>query len=188
MTFDRLYKLLQASVRVFLRRPKDFLFTLFSARLSPVNIRPYDSRVQPVARRLIRDLHTIFPKHHVYFFGSSSLKIAGRGDIDLFAICPVSRFPVHLPKLTAFFGPPFRINQDNIKWRFNRGRYPVELVMADPHSREFADQQAVFLPLNQPAILAQYSLLKNSLQGAFELEYCLRRMDFFDTVIASFLA
>jgi len=186
MTTHRLYLLLLAACRVCLRRPKDFLFTLISTPWAPVAIRPYDPRVQPVTRRLIRQLQTVFPHDQIYFFGSSSLKVAGRGDIDLFVTCPLNRFKEYLPKIKALFGPPYHTDSDRVKWRFRRSRYPVELVMTDPGSREFADQQAIYAPLNNPAILAHYSQLKSSLQGVSELEYELRRMDFFDTVIASF--
>ena len=166
--------------------PKDFIFSFLFTPFTPVAILPFDPQTDRIANKLIRRIAKVSPTVSVHFFGSSSLKIAGRGDIDLIVTCPPSAMPAIQARITANFGVPVRIEPTLIKWQFTQSSRSIEVVLTHPASREFIGQKRIFTLLkNDPAILRQYESTKLSFDHLSEWEYELRRKDFFNQVLIS---
>lgn len=171
-------------VRLLTTTPKDFVFTYFFASRRKVNFRPYDPQTQTISKKLAKKINHVSPKLTVYFFGSSSLKISGTGDIDMSVSCPRAQYPYFISKLTSVFGPPSVTKPDFSEWRFREESYPVELVLATSDSRKLADQIEIYNVLkNSPGMLKEYQKLKSDLTSPTEREYYLRRMDFFNRAL-----
>lgn len=160
--------------------PREFIYSwLFSPR-APIRIRPFNPRATRVADRLISQIKKLCPGLSIYFLGSSSLKIAGQGDIDLFLACPPQRLPAVRRVLTAEFGAPVKRSWHRTEWHFVFGRFPVELVVLSPQSRELHHQLKTFIAIKKH--LSEYELVKNNSDHLPAREYILRRMAFFNRI------
>ena len=181
---SRVTSLLSACLRLFREDTRSFIYSFLTTPFTQVELKPYNPQIQIHASRIARQIRSLSPGVSVHFFGSSALKIAGRGDIDLVVTCS----PRSLSRLSsvfiAEFGPPQHQADRLLKWVFMRRTFPVELVLTDNKSAEFLAQRRIFNILkNNPGILKQYAAIKNNLDHLTHWEYELRRKDFFNQVL-----
>jgi len=182
----QLLKLIVRELRIFYQSPKDYLYSFTELKNPKINVRAYNPNTASKAKRVIADIHKLFPNLHTHLVGSTGLHSIGRGDIDLFLESEPYKFRTYLPGLISLFGKPTKIRSRFIEWNSYLYNRRVEVILIDPSTKIFQNQIMQFKILkNNKQLLREYETLKKSSKDISVWEYTRRRMDFFNKMVRS---
>ncbi|MBI4039238.1 hypothetical protein HY388_00215 [Candidatus Daviesbacteria bacterium] len=85
-------------------RQEKYLLTIPEDKVAA--IKPFDPKSVDVANEIIRSIKEIDSSLDVLLIGSSALRIAGQGDVDIYICSRPQDFPKILPELKSQFGEP----------------------------------------------------------------------------------
>ncbi len=170
-----------------LKSPKDFLLSLFFSPSTRYKEKPYTNKLSRVSEEVLQKLKRTVPSLPIHFVGSASLKIAGRGDLDLFVECPTNSQRLCSAKISRVFGKPTKTRSSFVEWNFVWSGVPVELSLVDPQSSILKNQLNIYSILrNNLSVLLEYEKIKKQLNGLSTKEYVIRRMEFFNDIIKKY--
>ena len=154
--------------------------------LYPINIKvqiyPYDCESKIIAEQFEAKIHSVAPQLLVHFIGSSSLKIAGCKDIDLFIECGGGEFERYLPKFKTIFGEPSRSKKGYVEWEIEQAGWEIDVLLIDPTTEKFQDQMQTFLILQRnESLRSEYEKLKWNLNGFSIFKYTGIKILFFSS-------
>lgn len=169
-----------------LQSPKDFIYSLISARKRVVHIEPFDPKAFQTAEEIIYEIKHIDPSLKTYLVGSVGLQIPGQNDIDLIIETIPHKSSIHLSALARIFGKPLKLKKNFAQWGIQRQGYDVEITFLPSSHKWFKNQITLFRILkNNRTLLYKYQILKSNLEGLSERDYLIRRMRFFNSVSKS---
>ncbi len=156
--------------------------------LYPINIKvqiyPYDCESKIIAEQFEAKIHSVAPQLLVHFIGSSSLKIAGCKDIDLFIECGGGEFERYLPKFKTIFGEPSRSKKGYVEWEIEQAGWEIDVLLIDPTTEKFQDQMQTFLILQRnESLRSEYEKLKWNLNGFSIFKYEFRKGNFIGKIM-----
>ncbi len=162
---------------------KKYLETLPTGKI--VHIKPWDPKAREVAYRLIQAIKNSDSEVDVIYIGASALGVAGMNDIDFTITSPVYDFHKHIDKLTPVLGPPQKIGKENVRWEgIGYDGYIVDVHMTDPSNPFLQEHMKLFeLLKSNPALLKEYSELKEQCDGLDYKEYQTRKYEFYNRVL-----
>ena len=148
-----------------------------------VVIKPFDPKVQEVARGIINQLKTVSPGLIIHFGGAAALGIAGQNDIDINILTTPEEYDKYLPMVEKLFGEPKR-KGTSIKWEFARDGFDVELYLSDKNSPNVQGQIRIFEILSQNKELRdQYEQVKMPYGPIDFKEYMRKKYEFFNKIL-----
>jgi len=165
--------------------PKDYLYSFSYPTNKRIVLKSFDPQILNVVEKLHQEIETAIPELKVHFLGSASLGIDGVGDIDLTITTHEKKLTQFTHQLNQLFHVrPSKQRLQYIEWKFKRDGYPIEISFTHDTSPLYKRQTTVFSLLkNNPAILAEYKRLKESLNHSSIRNYHQQRMDFFNRIL-----
>lgn len=146
-------------------------------------IKPFNPRIQELARNIISKIKEILPKVKILFMGASALGIAGQNDIDI-TILSNGNFEKNHKLLNGLFGKPTKSNHTLIKWEFIQDGFDVELYLNDKISSVLQEQIDTFnLLKNNPKLLREYERIKLESKDISFKDYMRRKYEFFNRIL-----
>lgn len=164
-----------------LQGQKDYLAKLPLERAeSIVSVKPWDSRVIPVAENIIGVIKEKIPDADIRFMGASALRISGQNDIDIYVLCSDENKENYTEKLKELFGEKAKEK----KWKFFQDGFEVSVYINNPEDQKQKEQIEVFeIFKNNPQILKEYEELKLSMNGKTYKEYQIAKYEFYNKVL-----
>jgi GrpB-like predicted nucleotidyltransferase (UPF0157 family) len=158
-----------------------YLSTLPDGKM--IEVKPFDPKVQEVAKEIIDILKAKLPELNVHWGGASALGIAGQNDIDINILSIPEEYEKYLPLIEQIFGKPVR-KGSSIKWEFIQDGFDVELYLTDKNSPSLQDQLKVFEILSENNDLKkEYEQIKLP-YGRIDLkEYMRKKYEFFNKLL-----
>ncbi len=180
-----LYNTLHRDLRLFLKSPKDYIYTYSYPANKKINIQPYDPKVTKIGNNLVKKINKSNPNIKIHFLGSAALRIPGQRDIDLLAPCKPERFNKHLPAIISAIGKPKKVRKKFIEWHFTKNHCSVTFLLIDPsHYKFYESIQSYILLKKNKKLLIKYKALKISASKISVREYERSRMAFFNELVA----
>jgi GrpB-like predicted nucleotidyltransferase (UPF0157 family) len=148
-----------------------------------IEVKPFDPRVQEVAKKILSELHVALPDLALHFGGAAALGISGQNDIDIMILCVPAEIDRRRITLEKLFGAPSRITK-SVKWQFQRGGFDVELYMTDKDSDSTKDQIRIFELLSKNKNLRDAYEQTKLPYGMIDFkEYMRKKYTFFNKVL-----
>ncbi len=170
-------------IMLFLRAPKEFLFSFTYPTNTYVTIKPYDPKVTDMGKDIIKEIHKVYPELIVHLLGSTALEIAGQRDIDLIAECSASDFNRYLPGLVKLFGEPEKTHTLFVEWSFTKSDCDIQFLLIDPKAPLYKKMIKTNKKLASSKKLAKaYEKVKLEANGVSVREYARRRLEFFVSI------
>lgn len=158
-----------------------YLSTLPDGKI--IIVKPFDPKVQEVAKQIITDLQKVLPDLEIHFGGASALGIAGQNDIDINILSVPEEYEKYCPIVEELFGEPKR-KGTSIKWEFVRGGFDVELYLTNKNSPNLQGQIQVFDILSKNKELRdEYEQTKLPLGPIDFKEYMRKKYEFFNKIL-----
>ncbi len=177
-------KRMRRDILLLVQSPREYLFSFVLSSKQKVRIGPYNPLVQKAIQNIIIIIKSQFPTLKIIAAGSSSLKIAGLNDIDLYTVSPKESFHKYILTFTRLFGKPYKIRKNFIEWHFSWKGFPVELSLMDPDTSMCKERLRIFqIFKHDKRILYEYEKLKKDLNGSSLREYVRGRLEFFNRVL-----
>jgi GrpB-like predicted nucleotidyltransferase (UPF0157 family)/predicted nucleotidyltransferase len=160
---------------------KKYLSTLPDGKI--IIVKPFDPKVQEIARQIIDLLQKVLPDLKIHFGGASALGIAGQNDIDINIISTPEEYDKYCPIIEKLFGDPKR-KGTSIKWEFVKDGFDVELYLTDKNSPNLQDQIKVFDILSRNKELRdEYEQTKLPLGPIDFKNYMRKKYAFFNKIL-----
>lgn len=158
-----------------------YLSTLPDGKI--IIVKPFDPKVQEVAKEIVDKLHKIIPDLPIHFGGAAALGIAGQNDIDINILTTPEEYSLYSPKIEEIFGLPVR-KGTSVKWEFVQGGFDVELYLSDKNSQNLQDQIKVFEILSKDEYLRkEYEQIKLPYGPIDFKDYMRKKYEFFNKII-----
>lgn len=158
-----------------------YLATLPDGKI--VEVKPFDPRVQEIARKIIEELERVVPGLPIVWGGASALGIAGQNDIDINIPVTKDEYDVYSPAIEKLFGAPKR-RGNSIKWEFVLDGFEVELYLNDKNSTNVLEQIKVFEILSQNKNLRdEYEQIKLPYGPIDFKQYMRKKYAFFNKIL-----
>lgn len=153
-----------------------------------IEVKPFDPRVQEVAKGIIVEIKEALPDAVFHFGGAAALGIAGQNDIDISIPYALPDFDLYLSAIEKLFGPPSRIGTSpknkSVKWEFKRDGFDVELYMALKDSPGSQEQIKTFELLSQSKELRDAYEQTKLPYGPIDFkEYMRKKYEFFNKIL-----
>lgn len=146
-------------------------------------VKPFDPKVQEVAKGIIDQLKIALPELTIHFGGAAALGIAGQNDIDINILATPEEYDKYSPIIEKIFGEPKR-KGTSIKWEFVRDGFDVELYLNDKNSKNLQEQIHVFEVLSENKELRdQYEQIKMPYGPIDFKEYMRKKYEFFNKIL-----
>lgn len=184
MSLFRSIATLKRDIKLFIERPREFLysFTLSSQKL--YSVVPFDPQVKAEAEQLLQQIRTSFPELSVHLVGSIAFEISGKNDVDIIIDCEPERFDRYVPYFTVLFGVPTSVKSWEVKWSTSFGLMQLDAMLIDPtHVVRKTLLETFKILINNPAYIREYAALKLGAHGVSLREYQRRRMVFFNRIL-----
>ncbi|MEI6843001.1 MAG: GrpB family protein [bacterium] len=146
-------------------------------------VKPFDPKVQEVARKIVGNLQKVLPDLQIHFGGAAALGIAGQNDIDINILTVPKKYDEYFPIVEKLFGKPKR-KGTSIKWEFVEEGFDVELYLTDKNSPNLQDQIRVFEMLSQnKGLRGEYEQTKMPYGPIDFKEYMRKKYAFFNKIL-----
>lgn len=166
--------------------PSDFIFTFGDslekiAELKDVNIDAHNT-----GKKLLSQIQShITGGMKIYFAGSNFFKISGISDDIDFLVEYTNKEEKEKWKsiLSNYFGKPIIENNKFTKWKSIYNNFPVEVMLSTTKFPFYNRLLKSYRTLStNPALLADYEILKKNSVGVTQREYCRRQIFFFQYI------
>ena len=148
-----------------------------------IDIKPFDPRVQEVARGILDELKKVLPDLTIHFGGAAALGIAGQNDIDINIPSAPEEYDKYTPAIEKLFGEPKK-RGTSIKWEFMKDGFDVELYLTDKNSPNLKEQIRVFEILSKSKELRDdYEKTKLPYGSINFKEYMRKKYEFFNKIL-----
>jgi len=148
-----------------------------------VVVKPFDHKVQEVAKGIIDELKKALPEPTIHFGGAAALGIAGQNDIDINILTTPEEYDTYSPIIEKIFGEPKR-RGTSIKWEFVKDGFEVELYLSDKNSSNLQGQIRMFEILSQNKELRdRYEQVKMPYGPIDFKEYMRKKYEFFNEIL-----
>jgi GrpB-like predicted nucleotidyltransferase (UPF0157 family) len=144
-----------------------------------VVVKPYDPRLENIAKNVIQKIQTAIPNADVRFMGASALGISGQNDIDIYVLGSSDKLENWIAEIEELFG-----KQIKGKWQFDRDGFEVSVYAANPDDPNQKKQIEVFEKLEEnPSVLRDYEKLKESMSGKTYKDYQIAKYEFYHKLL-----
>ena len=159
---------------------KDYLNKLTPERAGEIiNISPYNPKTEIISNKVTDRIRQIIPEADIRYMGASALKISGQNDVDIYIICPALLKENYLLKLTPELGQWVKN-----KWQWHEDEIEVSVYLSDPEDIKFREQLETFkIFKDDPRILKEYEILKESMSGQIYKEYQTAKYEFYNHIL-----
>lgn len=153
-----------------------------------IEVKPFDPRVQEVARSIMTQIKEALPDAVFHFGGAAALGIAGQNDIDISIPYALPDFERYLSVIEKLFGSPSRIGTSpqnkSVKWEFKKDDFDVELYMSLKDSPASQEQIKTFELLSQSKELRDAYERTKLPYGPIDFkEYMRKKYEFFNKML-----
>jgi GrpB-like predicted nucleotidyltransferase (UPF0157 family) len=164
-------------------KQRKYLETISDSAL--VVIQPWDSKTEPVAKKLMDDMRPAVPDLEVFHTGAAALNISGKNDLDFSILGVPEDFDNYLPALIKVLGEPQKRGRENVRWEIIRDGFPVDVHLTDKDSLGWKEHKKIFeLLRDNSQILEEYQILKEQSNGVSLREYQRRKYEFYNRILA----
>ena len=150
-----------------------------------VRVVPYDPKVKQVFQKIKSDLIAVLGKVPIVHKGSTALKIAGQGEIDLYLPVARKRFNLYLDKLKDYLGVPGSV-YDLRRVRFVKyiDKIKIEIFIINRNGLDWKNSIKFERRLkNNPKALKAYEKLKLDNAGKTTKGYYTKKIEFINKVL-----
>jgi len=150
----------------------------------PVEIAPFNPRSEKVAEEYIYRLQTIlvkFPVNDIYHRGSTALKIAGKGDIEIGVIPDENYWFEVIVDLSQHFHGLGNLDEEYARFNDRVDDFDIEVILMRGHTAKLDKKLHTFLLANT-SLLNEYKQIKQDYCNS-QREYNRQKDQFFRRVI-----
>lgn len=145
---------------IYTQMTKDVLFILKKRSNTPVQMVPFDKKLERQANAIVSKIKHTVPQLTVKLLGSVNLKIYGKRDIDIYIECPVEQKDQATTALTQLLGMPTQTGAI-VGWSYKEQMAEVEIILINPQSLYYqAHLLLAKLLISNPAYRSRYVELK----------------------------
>lgn len=150
-----------------------------------ISILPYNPKNREIFKLIKKDLIEIIGKARILLCGSTSLRISGQGEIDLYIPVATKYFADYLNKLTLYLGKPGSVYElRRVRFvRYIEG-IKIEIFLINQNSDDWINSRKFenFLRHN-PQYLSAYEKLKLQSNGLSVRQYYTAKVKFINKVL-----
>ncbi len=153
--------------------------------LNSTEVIAYNPLVKQVFKKIKNELISVIGDVSIVHRGSTALKIAGQGEIDLYVPVALKKFNLYLGQLSKYLGEPGSV------YELRRARFvkyvdsiKVEIFLINRNSKDWKHSLLFenYLKKN-PQALAEYEKLKMDNRGKSTKHYYTKKIEFINKVI-----
>ncbi len=171
-------------VSALISEPKDFLYNLLFGDRQKITYKLFSHNNYQDANEIIKKITSKIPQAKCHLIGSTGLKIAGQGDIDVLVESTSANVKQHTVALEKIFGPEKKSRHSLIQWKIKYKGVNVDLDLIDQSSTRFKIQKEIFDTLNSNKKLKnQYEILKYQAGSSQTFKYSVAKIIFFDKLL-----